>query len=168
MAEDSGKQTVDQIKAELERVNRALVMAKSEAGDSRKQLEKIATEKAEKDKATLSDTEKLQSEITAIKTESDAFQAQLKAERIRTAIITEATALGFANPEHAFVLIDKAEVEVTSEGAVTGFEKSLKALVESGSLAMADDKRSDGLGTPQGKGKPASGADQQEAPIVRF
>jgi len=167
VAEDSGKETVDQIKAELERVNRALVMAKSEAGDSRKKLETIEAEKEKRDKATLSDTEKLQKEMSEMKTKSDAFQAELKEERIRVAIITEAMALGFENPAHAFALVDKSEVEIT-DGTVSGFEKSLKALAESGSLAMKDEKRSDGLGTPSGRGKPPSGLDKQEAPIVRF
>ena len=162
MAEDSGKETVDQIKAELERVNRALVMAKSEAGDSRKQLEKIEAEKAEKDKAALSEIEKLQVEVKAGRQETSDLKAKLNAADVRTAIITEATKLGFASPEDAMALIDLSAVE-TTDGKVTGFEKSLKALAESGRLAMADQKRSDSLGTPLGKGKPASGA--EKAPV---
>ncbi len=164
---DEKELTPEELKAELEKVQDALKRANAESADRRKQLEKIATEKAEKDKATLSDTEKLQSEIKAIKADHNDLTVQLKAERIRIAIITEATAAGFANPEHAFALIDKSEVKIT-DGTVSGFEKSLKALVESGALAMKDQRRGDSLGTPTGKGKPATGADQQEAPIVRF
>ncbi|MCK5307169.1 MAG: hypothetical protein KAJ73_01025 [Zetaproteobacteria bacterium] len=168
MATDSGQQTEDQIKAENERLTRALDIAKSEARESRKQKEALEAEKAEKDTAALSETEKSEARFAAVEAKLEASETREKEQRIRIAIITEATALGFANPEHAFILIDKAEVEVTSDGSVTGFEKSLKALAESGSLAMADDKRSDGLGTPQGKGKPASGKSEQEAPKIRI
>ena len=166
MSEDK-ELTPEELQAELDKVRDALKRANAESADRRKQLERIETEKADKDKAALSETEKLQSEMKAMQTKNDAFQAELKAERIRIAIITEATALGFANPEHAFALVDKSEVVIT-DGTVSGYEKSLKALVESGALTMKDQKRSDSLGTPGGKGKPATGADKQEAPIVRL
>ena len=154
--------------AELERLNAEL---KRENAERRTALEtfekKQVKEKADLEQKNLSEAEKAEARISALEAKDEASQAQLKAERIRIAIITEATALGFANPEHAFALVDKSEVVIT-DGTVSGFEKSLKALVESGALQMKDQKRSDGLGTPGGKGKPATGADQQEAPIVRF
>lgn len=164
---DDKELTPEELKAELEKAKAQLKRVNAESAERRHELERLAKEKEEKDKATLSDTEKLQAEITEMKTKSDEFQAELKAERIRVAIITEAMALGFENPAHAFALVDKSEVVIT-DGTVSGFEKSLKALAESGSLAMKDQKRSDGLGTPGGKGKPPSGLDEQEAPIVRF
>ena len=164
---DDKELTPEELQAELDKVRDALKRANAESADRRKKLGDIEAWKAAQDKATLSETEKLQSEIKAGKDAHEALASELKAERIRIAIITEATAAGFANPEHAFALVDKSEVEIT-DGTVSGFEKSLRALVESGALAMKDQKRSDGLGTPLGKGKPATGADQQEAPIVRF
>ena len=154
--------------AELERLNAEL---KRENAERRTALEafekKQVKEKADLEEKNLSDAEKAEARISALEAKDEASQAQLKAERIRIAIITEATALGFENPEHAFALVDKSEIKIT-DGTVSGFEKSLKALVESGALAMKDQKRGDSLGTPLGKGKPATGADQQEAPIVRF
>ena len=157
----------EELKKELEIVREALKVANNESTSRRKQLEKIAAEEEEKKKATLSETEKLQAEIKTGKDAHETLKGELQAERVRTAILAEATTLGFASPEDAMALIDLSAVE-TTDGKVTGFEKSLKALAESGRLAMADQKRSDGLGTPGSKGKPPTGADQQEAPIVRF
>ena len=166
MTEDK-ELTPEELQAELDTVRDALKKANAESAGRRKELEKIAAEEEERKQTTLSGTNELLAEITAIKAKNDAFQAELKAERIRIAIITEATALGFANPEHAFALVVKDEVKIV-DGTVTGYEKSLKALVESGALAMKDQKRSDSLGTPLGGGKPATGAEKQETPIVRF
>ena len=154
--------TPEELKAELEKAQDQIKKVNAESAGRRKELEKIAAEKADKDKAALSDTEKLQSEIKTIKTQHEILTSKLEAERVRTAVITEATKLGFASPEDAMALIDLSEVG-TTDGKVTGFEKSLKALAESGRLAMADQKRGDSLGTPLGKGKPASGA--EKAPV---
>ena len=164
---DDKELTPEELQAELDKVRDALKRANAESADRRKKLGDIEAWKAAQDKATLSETEKLQSEIKAGKDAHEALASELKAERVRIAIVTEATKLGFVSPEDAMALIDLSAVEMT-DGKVTGFEKSLKALAESGRLAMADQKRGDSLGTPTGKGKPATGADQQEAPIVRF
>ena len=159
MSDDKKELTPEELKAELDKVQDALKRANAESAGRRKELEKIAEEKAEKDKSDLSETEKLQAEIKAGKDAHEALTSELKAERIRTAVITEATKLGFATPEDAMSLIDLSSVE-TTDGKVTGFEKSLKALAESGRLTMADQKRGDSLGTPLGKGKPAEKAEK--------
>ncbi len=156
--------TPEELQKELDDVRDALKRANAESAGRRKELEKIEAEKAEKDKAALSETEKLLASIKAGKDAHEALASELKAERIRTAVITEATKLGFASPEDAMALIDLSEVG-TTDGKVTGFEKSLKALAESGRLAMADQKRGDSLGTPLGKGKPADKADKEPVTI---
>lgn len=164
---DDKKLTPEELQKELDDVRDALKKANAESAGRRKELEKIATEKAEKDKAALSEAEKFQVEIKAVSEAHKALKAELNAERVRTAIITKATELGFASPEDAMSLIDLSKVEV-KDGKVSGFDKSLKALAESNRLAMKDDKRSDRLGTPTGKGKPASGKTEQEAPKIRI
>ena len=161
------KKTPEELQKELDAVQVRLKEVNAESAGRRKELEKIEAEKAERDKAALSDSEKLLAQVKAVETQHAVLKAELKAERVRTAIIAEAMKLGFASPEDAMSLTDLADVEVT-DGKVSGFEKSLKALAESGRLAMSDQQRSDNLGTPKGKGRPASGADKQGAPIVRF
>ena len=157
--------TPEELQAELDKVRDALKRANDESAGRRKELEKIAAEKAEKDKAALSETEKLQAEVKAGKDAHRVLTAQLDAERVRTAILAEATKLGFASPEDAKALTDLSSIEISDDGKVTGFEKSLKALAESGRLAMADQKRGDSLGTPLGKGKPVDKADKEPVTI---
>ena len=158
--------TLEELKAELEKAQDQIKKVNAESAGRRKELEKIAAEKAEQDKAALSDAEKLQAEIKAVKDQHETLTAELNAERVRTAIIAEAMKLGFASPDDAMSLLDLSEVTVT-DGKVSGFEKSLKALAESGRLAMKDDKRGGGVGTPTGKGRPTSSTVEQEKPKIR-
>ena len=161
------EKTAEELKAELGEVRDALKKANAESKDRRLQLEKHDAEKKALEDKNLSESEKLLAQVKANKAETDGLKADLKAERVRTAIIGKAIELGFASPEDAMSLTNLADVEV-KDGKVTGFEKSLTALAESGRLTMKDDKRSDGLGTPTGRGKPASGADKQSAPVVNL
>lgn len=157
------KKTPEELQKELDAVRDALKKANAESKDRRLQLEKHDAEKEDLKQKGLSESEKLLAQVKANKAETDGLKADLKAERVRTAIIAEAMKLGFASPDDAMSLLDLSEVTVT-DGKVAGFEKSLKALADSGRLAMSDQKRSDGLGTPQGKGKPADKADK--APVT--
>ena len=159
--------TLEELKAELEKAQDQIKKVNAESAGRRKELEKIAAEKAEKDKAALSDAEKLQAEIKAVKAEVTKAKEDHRAVTIRAAIAAEANKLGFANPEDAWTLLDTSGVEMADDGKVTGFEKSLTALAESNRLAMKDDKRSDNLGTPRGKGKPASSTVEQAKPNNR-
>jgi hypothetical protein len=160
--------TPEELIAEVEGAREQLKKVNAESAGRRKELERIAAEEEEREKATLSETEKFQVEIKAISDAHRVLKAELDAERVRNAITTMAIELGFASPEDARALTDLSAIEVSKDGKVTGFEKSLKALAESGRLAMKDAKRSDGLGTPPSGGKPASGADKQEAPVIRL
>ena len=164
---DEKKLTPEELQKELDDVRDALKKANAESAGRRKQLEKHDAEKEALKQKGLSESEKLLAQVKAVETQHAVLKAELSAERVRTAIIAEAMKLGFASPEDAMSLTNLADVEVT-DGKVTGFEKSMKALADSGRLAMADQKRSDGLGTPTGKGKPASGADKQSVPVVNL
>lgn len=160
--------TPEELIAEVEGARAQLSKVNAESAGRRKQLEAFEAEKKKLEDEKLSEAEKLQAQITAVKAEHETLAKQLKAERVRTALLSEATKLGFASPEDAIALADLSAIEISADGKVTGFEKSLKALAESGRLAMKDAKRSDGLGTPPSGGKPASGADKQEAPVIRL
>ncbi len=151
-----------ELKVALENVRDALKRANAESADRRKKLEVYEAEKKELKDKSLSNSEKFQVEIKAVSEAHKTLKAELHAERVRNAVTTEAQKLGFASPDDAYALTDLSEIDIT-DGKVVGFEKSLKALAESGRLVMADQKRGDSLGTPLGKGKPASGA--EKAPV---
>ena len=161
---DDKELTPEELTTELEKVQAQLKKVNAESAERRVKLSALEKEKESWETKSLSETEKLQAEIKRTQEAHKALQDKLEAERVRTAVITTAIELGFASPEDAFSLTDLSAIEISDDGKVSGFEKSLKALAESGRLAMKDQKRSDGLGTPTGKGKPASdGADK--API---
>jgi len=153
------KKTPEELQKELDAVQARLKEVNAESKDRRLQLEKHEAEKKALEDKNLSDSEKLLAQVKAVETQHAVLKAELSAERIRTAIIGKATELGFASPEDALSLTNLANVEV-KDGKVSGFEKSLQALADSGRLAMSDQKRSDGLGTPTGRGKPADKADK--------
>lgn len=144
---DDKELTPEELKTKLEETQAQLKRVNAESAERRKKLEAHEAEKAKLEAEKLSEAEKLQAQITAIKTEQETTKKQLHAERVRNAIIAEATKLGFASPEDAIALTDLSEVTVI-DGKVTGFEKSLKALAEGGRLPMADQRQSDKLGTP--------------------
>ena len=160
------KKTPEELQKELDAVQDALKKANAESAGRRKKLEKIEAEKKALEDKNLSESEKLLAQVKAVETQHAALTKELHAERVRIAILGMATELGFASPEDAMSLTDLADIEV-KDGQVSGFENSLKALAESGRLSMKDDKRSDNLGTPRGKGKPASGKKEQAAPTIR-
>lgn len=165
---DVKEMTPEELITELEGARGQLKKVNAESADRRKRLEAFETEKRELADKNLSESEKLQAEVKAIKDDHQALQDQLHAERVRTAVLSEATKLGFANPEDAFSLTDLAQIEIV-DGKVSGFKKSLEALAKSGRLVMAKEtNRSDGLGTPPGRGKPTtSGATEQAVPKIR-
>ena len=166
MTKELGQMTPEELVAEVEGARGQLKKVNAESADRRKQLEKLEQDKVDKDKAALSETEKLQAEVQAARDEHKELEDQLRVERVRTAVIKNAIELGFANPEDALTLIDLSEVE-TTEGKVTGFEKSLKVLAESGRLPMAKEEQRPGYGTPPGRGKPTktSVTDEKLPPI---
>ena len=166
MTKELGQMTPEELVAELEGARGQLKKVNAESADRRKQLETFEKDKADRDAASLSETEKLQAEVKAARDEHKELEDQLRVERVRTAVIKNAIELGFANPEDALSLIDLSEVE-TTDGRVTGFEKSLKALAESGRLPMAKEETRPGYGTPPGRGKPTktSVADKDLPPI---
>lgn len=146
--------TPEELIKEVEGAREQIKKVNSESAGRRKKLEAIEKEKTDLAKKELSESEKLQMRIKTLETDYLASQDSLNAERVRTAILAKAVELGFATPGDAYSLIDLSQVE-TTDGKVSGFEESLKALAKSGRLTMTDgdNKQSGGLGTPPAVGK---------------
>ena len=84
-----------------------------------------------------SETEKLTGRITALENDKAALQeqgAQLAQQRVdallRSAVVSEATRLGFLDPMDAYHMIDLAQLEVKEDDSVSGVEDVLKKLGE--------------------------------------
>ena len=166
--------TVEELQAELEKAQGALKRANAESAGRRKDLEKYAEKEKSQAEANLSETEKLKAKIATIDAAHQKLEDKLRAQGIREAITLAATKLGFAAPGDAYALTDRSEVVTDKAGKVTGFEKSLAALAESGRLTM-NKQLGDGYGTPPSGGKKPKvklGADgkpvQQEAPNINL
>lgn len=120
---------------ELERVKVALKKANAEAAERRKKLEKYEKEEKARQEAELSELQKVQKQLAEAQTQYEDLQLTLQTERIKSSILNEANKLSFDNPEDAYLILDLSDVQV-EDGKVTGFEKQLKALAESGRLKM--------------------------------
>lgn len=161
--------TRDELQAELDRVRDVLKKVNAESAGRRKKLEQLDAEQAAREKADLTQEERFKGEIETLQAAHNTLADQLKAERIRSAVIAKAQELGFATPGDAYALLDLSEVETSKDGKVTGFEKSLETLAESGRLSMQ--KVGDGIGTPPkigGKFKVKKEGAKQAEPHIRL
>lgn len=105
--------------------------------DARKAAEKQAKElaawKQQQEDKDKSESERLTTEAQRAAKERDDALAKIAAadERvIRSEVRSRAVALGFADPEDAWALIDKAGVTLDEAGEVQGAEKAVKALAD--------------------------------------
>jgi hypothetical protein len=140
-ADDAASGTTDvDLQAEITRLNAALKTANREAGDRRKRLTELEAEKADREKADLTETEKLKAELETAKREVTETQKVARDLLIRAAFVAEAAKSGVAHPEDVYLLADKSDVDVNDVGAVTGVEEAVKALVEAGRVPMGKAK----------------------------
>lgn len=146
---DVVEMTKDEVVSEWEGAKAQIRKLNEENADRRKQSKAVQKENDDLKKESLSDSEKTQAELAKLTQSFENSQNQLKTERVRSAVLEEATKLGFTNPADAFSLIDQSKIEIADDGKVSGFEESLKVLAESGRLVMtADEGKGQRFGTP--------------------
>lgn len=154
-SDDSDDDDDSDIKAELKRTREALKKANKEAKDRRLKLKKLEKAEAERAKAEMSDLEKMQTELDAATAERDSLKAGLTEVTIRHAFHQAANALGFVDPDDAYDLVDRSEIEFDEETLeVTGIDKLLKALAKAKPyLLSATDDDTTTRGTPGSRKK---------------
>jgi len=131
--------TVEELQAQIARMEKALKDANKGDADKRKRLAELEKLEQERQQATLSETEKLKAQIAERdKKLADEQAAREKAQadaqqtRIKSAIMAQASALGFHDAEDAYNLIDLAAVTVAADSdKVTGIKEALAALAKS-------------------------------------
>lgn len=168
MAKDLKDMTPEELITEVEGARNRLKEVNHESAGRRKEIEAFEKEKTDREKANLTEAEKFQAEIKMIKADHETLQKQLKAERVRTALLSKATALNFANPEDAIALTDMSAVEITDDGKVTGFEKSMDALAKDGRLPMKEETTTKSLGTPPAKGNSGAPGKGRALPPIKI
>lgn len=159
-------QTTEEIKAELERVRKALKDANKEAAERRKKLEAFEAAEAANAEKELSESQRLQKKLDEAEATRVALENKLRANTINSAALAHASQLGFDNPADALALTDLSTVEITEDGTVTGFEKALEALAKSNRLKMKAPAGA-GIGTPRGGLSPINGQGRAEQTPVK-
>ena len=126
-----------------------------------------ALEAAEQERANkeLGEVDRLKKELEAERLRVSQLDSNFKKERVRTAALMKAAELGFSNPEDAIALTDMSTVEITEDGKVSGFEKSLEALAKSGRLPVKGEMPI--IGTPV-KGQHRTGNTNPDEPKIEI
>ena len=144
------------LKAELERVRKALSAANQEAAKHRKKAEAFESAEAARKEAEMSEVEK------ALKRAND-LQAQLDAERqarrdgaLRSAVTVAAMGAGFHNPDDAWAFLPAGAVSLDEGEKAVGVEDALKELVKARPyLIKGTQPPAAPSGTPDGAAKGA-------------
>ena len=150
--------------------------ANKEKETSLKRLADLEAKEKEREAAALSETEKLTQRATqaeqereAAILEREAARAALQTERVKNAVIAEASKLGFADPDDAYTLINISEIEIDETGKTKGAAEAIKKLAEAKPYLLGKQVKGDGVGTPkpgpQKKSDPTQ--PQKRAPIIR-
>lgn len=124
-----------------------------------KRLKELEAKEKERQDAELSELDKATKIASDAQAERDAARQELTEERIRNAILAEAskpvygTKQRFADPSDAYQMIDLAEVTI-EDGKVVGVAPLLQALAKSKAYLLdKGEGNGGGLGTPRGGGK---------------
>jgi len=142
--------TLDQLQAELEETRKALSKANRESAQRRKKLEEFESKEQERAEAELSEMEKLQKQIDLLNAEKEQAQKHAQEILIKSAVISQAAALNFNDPEDAFALVDKSQFEV-EDGKVAGVEEALKELAKSKPYMLQTQRKPQALITNPGE-----------------
>lgn len=126
-AAGSGGETAESKAARLERENADL---RKEQAANRTKLNKIEADQRAAATAGLSDLEKAQAAEKEARDRAATLEQQLADTRVRSATFEAAARLGFRNPEVAYRLLDRSDLELDAEGQPKNVEKLLKELLQ--------------------------------------
>lgn len=106
-----------------------LAAVRREQAANRKKLQVLEAEKAAAEAAKLTDVQRMEREIAALKDGNAQLQGQLVEQRLQTAVTEAASRLGFRNPALAYSLLDR-DTLVGEDGKVKGVEPALRLLLQ--------------------------------------
>jgi hypothetical protein len=135
-----------------------------EAADYRKRATTAESKVTEHERQQLSETERLTAEVTDWKAKATDLESKYQTALIRAAVDREANKQGAIDPDAVFALMDRADLKLTDDGAVTGAEKAVKALLDAKPYLKAGDPPAQQAGvatravptTPRPNAKPQS------------
>lgn len=145
--ESQTPQSLETALAELARTRDALTAANHEAAERRKKLSAFEAaelkrqddEKKRRD-AELTETEKLKNQLAEAENKRKQIEADYALARLHQAIEREATALGFQNPEDAYLLADVTTIEIGEDGKVKGAKEAIEKLAKERAYLLKSEK----------------------------
>jgi alanyl-tRNA synthetase len=121
-------ETVEELRAQLARLEAAQKDVNRESAARRKELEQLKSEKAAREESEKTEAQKLADQVTKANAERDAAFARAQDLTLRNAVTIQASKLQFTDPGDALAFIDKSAITVKDDGSVDGLEDALKAL----------------------------------------
>ncbi len=156
LAQPTGE-TLEDLRAQFERVQAALKDANKESAARRKRLEELETLEQQRVEAGKTEAQKLADQVAKANAERDAALTRASETLIRSAVITEAAKLQFRDPSDALQFIDKTKVKINEDGSVDGLAPQLAAIAKAKPYLLTTSM----LGA-QSPSNPGQGAQQGE------
>lgn len=126
---------------EKDKLRKALKEANREAAARRKRLEELEAAEEQRKQSELSELDREKQAREKVEKELASERERVSGLLIKSAFEVEASRVGIAHPEDAYLLADKASIEVDENGKVTGVADAIKALVEAGRVPMLEGRR---------------------------
>lgn len=147
--EEAEGEDLSKLKSALKKERLERKKAARELKQLQKKHEDATKSKQEQEQSEL---DKAKGEAARLKDENDKLQAQMRTERIKSAVITRATELGFIKPSQAYKLVDLDEID-EEDGEVTGVDEALDELAKDNKHLLKSDDAGDKDAPDIGAGK---------------
>lgn len=126
----AGELTPEQLKAELDKVRKALAMANRESAERRKKLEQLEQAELKRKQAELTEAQRLEAQLHDAQARLKDLEAEHEELRARHLVERVATRLEFQDPADAYALLDLSQVDLDDESAAKSVEGALRSLVK--------------------------------------
>lgn len=136
-AQTGSSETLESLRAELEKERKARKEANSESAARRKRLDELERAEAERTEASKTEAQKLADQLKKLQDERDAAEKRAKATLLRAEVTAAAARLQFRDPGDVLKLIDTERVEIGDDGSVKGLDEQLQVLAKSKPYLLA-------------------------------
>ena len=123
-------QTAQAASVEPDAVDTTETISIEEARKLRRESAALRKRVEELDRAAMSEQERYQRDRQELDRERAAFATERQDFQLRQAVASAATALGFIDPDDAYVHLDRSAIEWTDDGRPRGVERNLRAILE--------------------------------------
>lgn len=161
--EEPRKPTLDEALEELERTRVALKAANKDAETKRRRLDEFEKADADRQAASLSETEKLKKQAEDAKLQADKAVAKANERVIRAEVIAAASRLDFEDPEDVYALLrGKGKLDDLGDPDSSETSKAIKDMLEELAKSKKHLLRAGTKGPQLGPTNPGAGAGPAE------